>query len=100
MARTAPPMPGADALYLSDREIGRVLLGPRRAGEFVALAPLLEREGLPQIDGLFGGRYWPAVRLWLDRRNGIVDAAAPAAIVDGQEDFSKWTDRKPRRRRA
>lgn len=70
-------------LYLSDAEI-RKELGVsedrwRRAKH------VLEGQGLPKVDPLMGGRYWPAVRAFFDRRHGLatVDPAAP----DGKENL-------------
>lgn len=62
------------ALYLSDRQIAKELgigadLWRKQAAE-------LEREGLPRRDEGFGRRrYWPAVKAFLDRRNGLSDAS-------------------------
>ncbi|WP_313901206.1 hypothetical protein [Methylobacterium sp. J-048] len=43
------------------------MLGPKRAKVWPGLAVVLERSGLPRVDVMFGGRYWPAVRAFLDR---------------------------------
>lgn len=48
-------------VYADDIDIGTVVLGPSRASEWKALAPLLEPKGLPRIDGTHGGRYVPDV---------------------------------------
>ncbi|MCW1844206.1 hypothetical protein [Prosthecomicrobium hirschii] len=81
-------------LFATDSEIGRALMGPRWKN-FVSLAPLLEREGLPKIDPLMGGRYWPAVKTHFDRQHGLTNTIPLAP--DGKEDFSGW---KKRARRA
>lgn len=67
MARSPDEMP----FFPPEREIAREVLGPGRVAEWRALAVILERRGMPQIDPVFGARYWPAVRVWLDRRNGL-----------------------------
>lgn len=54
------------------------------------MAPLLEREGLPHIDPLFKGRYWPAVKAWLDSRHLV---GRMAAEVDGEENWDGETIR-------
>lgn len=70
-------------LYASERDIALFVLGDdcRRWNE---LAVVLEREGLPRIDPVFGRRYWPAVRAWFDSRHGLTDHKVPAA-TDGDE---------------
>jgi hypothetical protein len=35
------------------------------------IAAVPEKRGFPQIGPLFGGRYWPAVNAFLDRRHGV-----------------------------
>lgn len=75
-------MPGAkhDALYLTEAEIAaRVGLSLQ---EWDAVASKLERVGLPTTDPVFKSRrYWPAVKAYLDRRNGLPQAANSAAGV-------------------
>ena len=36
-----------------------------------AKAQVLERDGLPRIDPVMGGRYWPAVRAFWNKRYGL-----------------------------
>jgi hypothetical protein len=36
-----------------------------------AKAALLERDGLPKIDPLMGGRFWPALKTWFLRRHSV-----------------------------
>jgi hypothetical protein len=56
-------------------------------------ARVLERAGLPKPDPLFDGRrYWPAVKAFLDRRNGI-GGASSALAPDGEEN---WHERRAR----
>lgn len=63
-------MTDAPAVYLTDDQIAR-RLGLQQK-EWVATARLLEPQGLPAADPLFGAkRYWPAVVAFLDRRNGL-----------------------------
>lgn len=60
-----------DKLYLTDAELIRRLGVPERIMR--PMLPSLERKyGFPQKDPFFGGRrYWPAVKQWLDKRQGI-----------------------------
>jgi hypothetical protein len=48
-------------LYPDEAEIARRVLG-ERAQEWPGKVTVLERDGLPKIDPLMGGRFWPAVR--------------------------------------
>ena len=70
-------------LFPTEAEIGRRL--GQKPREWAAKAKVLERHGLPRIDPLMGGRYWPAVVAFFDRRYGIsnVEASQP----DGGENL-------------
>lgn len=41
------------------------------AADWKAKAIVLERHGLPKVDALMGGRYWPAVETFFHRRAGL-----------------------------
>jgi hypothetical protein len=58
-------------LYPDEAEIARRVLG-ERAQEWPGKAAVLERDGLPKIDPLMGGRFWPAVRQWFLDRHGLM----------------------------
>src|SRR5262245_53444940 len=58
-------------LYPDEKTIARAVLGPKRVKEWRAKAEQLERDGLPKVDALMGGRYWPAVQLFFDIYNGL-----------------------------
>jgi hypothetical protein len=73
-------------LYPTEEQIARAVLPPDKTKEWDGIASVLERRGFPQIDPLLGGRYWPAVKAFLDRRHGLTDAT-PAAAVDGEENW-------------
>lgn len=74
-------------LFPSEAEIAARLCQPPKA--WAALAVVLEREGLPRIDPLLGGRYWPAVRSFLDRRSGLVPATRVPVGPDGEETWQQ-----------
>jgi hypothetical protein len=57
-------------LYPDEAEIARRVLG-NRACEWPGKALILERDGLPKIDPLMGGRFWPAVERWFLNRHGL-----------------------------
>lgn len=75
--------PLVDELFLREDQIAR--RHSQTLGEWAAKAIVLERHGLPRIDPLMGGRYWPAVQAFWDRRYGIstVEASQP----DGDENL-------------
>lgn len=79
-------------LFLDGATTARLVLGPQRVALWNSMAPLLEAKGMPKIDPLMGGRYWPAVRRWFDARHGI--AERPKAL-DGREDLSAWRKKRP-----
>lgn len=60
-----------DKLYLTDAELIRRLGVPDKV--LRPMLPNLERKlGFPPKQPLFGGRrYWPAVKQWLDKHNGL-----------------------------
>jgi hypothetical protein len=71
-------------LFPSEREIARRL--SQEFQSWQALAVILERHGFPRIDPLMGGRYWPAVLAWWNRRYGLgnVEVSQP----DGEENLN------------
>ncbi len=60
-------------LFADDDDIGEAVLGRGRAGEFKGIAKLLEPQGMPTISPVFGGRYVPGVKMFLDKMQGIAD---------------------------
>jgi hypothetical protein len=83
-------------LFADDKIIGIALLGAARAREWIGIVSLLEAQGFPKIDPIFGGRYTPAIRKYLDVRAGVENAIIP--VREGREDFSEWHNRKGQRR--
>jgi hypothetical protein len=47
------------------------------------IAPQLERQGLPKIDPIMKGRFWPAVEAFFRNRHGLGDMVA--SQPDGEE---------------
>jgi hypothetical protein len=78
-----------DALYLTEAQIAvRVGISER---EWAAAAQVLERSGLPKGDPVFNSRrYWPAVKAYLDRRNGLA-AHLPEDHPLGPDGEENWT---------
>lgn len=87
-------------LYLDDKQIARVLGIP--VEEWRVNAVVLARQGLPEPDALFGGRrYWPAVRAFLDRRNGLsAPSQHPVRVSRETLDAEPEPRRRPRAEKA
>lgn len=86
-----------DTLYISDQELMRRLGVGEKRGR--AAIRDLEARGLPK-KGLFGKRYWPAVRLFLDRLNGLSVASSPALQpAPGPTWREHWDEQSPKDRR-
>ena len=76
-ARETAKLFNPSCLDPDEAEIARLILGPKRAKAWSGLAVVLERSGLPRVDPMMGGRYWPAVRAFFDRRHHVeLDAGA------------------------
>jgi hypothetical protein len=74
--------------YPSELEIARELMGPKTTlATWRAMVPILEAQGLPPINPLFGGRPWPKVCAWLDKYDGVREVQAPVS-TDGPGDWS------------
>lgn len=64
-----------DKLYLTDAELIR-RLGVPAADAKHTIAHIEAKLGFPRKQKLWGNRrYWPAVKAWLDRHNGLTVAA-------------------------
>jgi hypothetical protein len=61
-----------EKLYLTDAELIRRLGVPEKVMRSI-LPGLESRFGFPRKQPLFGDRrYWPAVKAWLDKHNGLM----------------------------
>lgn len=59
-------------LYPSESELAILVLGTKKAKEWPRIASYLENKlGLPRVDGLMGGRFWPAVDAYFRIRHGM-----------------------------
>jgi hypothetical protein len=70
-------------LFPNESEIARRL--SQNPLDWPAKALVLERHGLPRIDPLMGGRYWPAVEAYWHRRYGL--SSIEVHQPDGKENF-------------
>jgi len=68
-------------LYPCEAEIARRLSQSDK--HWRQIAPQLEREGLPRIDPIMKGRFWPAVKAFFRNRHGL--GKIPASQPDGEE---------------
>jgi len=69
-----------EPLFVTDAELRTMMCGaavPMR--EFAPRLVLLERQGFPQVDPRFGGRYLPAVRAFFDNQHGLGEYRLKAA---------------------
>jgi hypothetical protein len=82
---------GSPALYLTDDQLWPLISPQLSRAAFIKSLSILETRGLPRVDPVFKGRYWPAVRAWLDHRAGIGDKQVMA--IDGEE---TWDDEAQR----
>lgn len=72
-----------DKLYVTDAELYRRLGLPREVAKPV-IEHLEAKGGFPQKQKLWGGRrYWPAVKAYLDRMNGLTMDAPSRRNVHG-----------------
>jgi hypothetical protein len=86
--------PCPSSLYPRETELARIILG-ENAARWPELARVEERAGLPRIDPLYGGRYWPAVKAYLDNRHGLREHP-PAATSDGGENWNGRHGQRPK----
>ena len=76
--KSAPPVHDMP-LYPDEDQIAFAVLGPGRAHEWKAKAIILERQGLPPIDPLMGGRMWLAVVQFFASQN-VLDERIVAGV--------------------
>jgi len=70
-------------LFPSETEIARRLSQDPKA--WAAKSLMLEREGLPLVDPIMGGRFWPAVHAFWHHRYGL--STVQASQPDGEENL-------------
>jgi hypothetical protein len=82
-------------LFAADDEIGEAVLGRDRKREFAGIAQLHERDGMPKIDPVWGGRYVLGVKAFFDSQYGL-SAAVPLAANGVEGDFHAQAKRAPK----
>jgi hypothetical protein len=70
-------------MFPCEDEIARRL--SQHPSDWAHMASILEREGLPRIDPLMGGRCWEAVQAFFRKRHGL--SSIEIAPIDGEEDL-------------
>lgn len=88
----------ADPLYVTEAEIAKIL--DMTVDDWRDTAAVLEKRGLPSKNPLFGDRrYWPAVRAFLDRREGVgAQSGQGIPARDGEERWDLNNVTRARRR--
>jgi hypothetical protein len=79
--RANTPTLRRQGLYPCEAEIARRLSQSEK--HWRRIAPDLERQGLPKIDLVMNGRFWPAVEAFFRYRHGL--GALAASQPDGEE---------------
>jgi len=82
-------------LFASEEQLSAALMGPGKMAEWRQIAPLLERRGLPTVDGLLGGRYVPAIKAFFDRQYGVSEGA-PKQSPHMPAELGAWKKNVPR----
>jgi hypothetical protein len=76
-------------LFVDDEELRRRINPKIGRDRFRSALRTLEAKypDFPKIHALFRGRYWPAVKAWLDGKNGVRENERIAPSQDGPETF-------------
>jgi hypothetical protein len=86
-AAGAAKMPTQTALFVDDDELRR-RINPRMGRDrFRAAVRDAETRGFPNINTIWKGRYWPAVKAWPDEESRIRNHGTVAIADDGPEHF-------------
>lgn len=83
MARSRSEIVRHQGLFPCEAEIARRL--SQAPSDWLAKAPILERDGLPRVDPVMGGRFWPAVKAFWNKRYGL--SADQVSQPDGEENL-------------
>jgi hypothetical protein len=89
-------------LFVDDEELRRRINPKIGRDRFRSTLRVLEKRfpDFPRISALFGGRYWPAMRLWLDNNQGVRKDGVGTTAQDGPETFDGPTQQQPRSQMA
>ena len=84
-------------LFVDDEEL-RLRINPKIGRDrFRSALRALEATypDFPKIHALFRGRYWPAVKAWLDDENGVRENGQLEPAQDGPESFDAPAQQSP-----
>lgn len=81
-------------LFVTDAQLHNELAPKLGKDAFAAAIKALEREGFPPKIALFRGRYFPAVKAWLDVKYGVRGNATGITAEDGPENFGATAGQK------
>jgi hypothetical protein len=84
------------AAYLDEKALHAQIAPHLSRAAFLRTVNALENYGFPKADPLFKGRYWPAVRAWLDAHAGLREPDVVAA-PDGPETWGHSDEVEPSR---
>jgi hypothetical protein len=79
---------GERSLFVTDQDLRRLVAPHMGKESFGAAIKTLEAEGFPPVKPLFRGRFFPAVRAWLEQKYGVSANAVDSTAEDGTENFA------------
>jgi hypothetical protein len=79
---TDPPTTRRQGLFPCEAEVARRLSQSEK--RWRQIVRQLEREGIPKIEPVMGGRFWPAVVVFFRTRHGV-DGLMVCPELDGEE---------------
>ena len=84
-------------LFVDDEELRRRINPKIGRDRFRSALRALEAKypDFPKIHALFRGRYWPAVKAWLDDENGVRENGQIEPGQDGPESFDAPAQQSP-----
>jgi hypothetical protein len=92
------PAPSDPSLYCDDRELHRRIASHLGWDRFKAALRACESKdaAFPRVNPLWRGRYFPAVKRWLDADEGLDEHGLAASTEDGPEDFDAASRKNPK----
>ena len=90
---TVPAVTHEAGLFVTDDELRQRIAPHLGRDRFRAALKACEDADplFPRIHSLWRGRYWPAVRAWLDRTQEVGSNDLAGSVQDGPENFDAHT---------
>ena len=85
---------GFASLFVDEHELHRRVAPHMGEKRFRAAVRAAEQHGFPPVKALWGGRYWPAVKKWLDKDNGVENDELATRAEDGEETFDSASEQR------